>query len=57
MCMKREMVWFRIVNFPNLTSNILLSPAYGVYYSSLKLKSDYGRHQLAVIDRKLLGIA
>lgn len=57
MCMKREMVWFRIVNFPNLTSNILLSPAYGVYYSSLKLKSDYGRHQLAVIGRKLLGIA
>ena len=32
---KREDLDFELINFPSLTSNILVGPAYGVYISQL----------------------
>jgi hypothetical protein len=34
-CDKRDDFYFKIINFPNMCSNIPTSPAYGVYISHL----------------------
>jgi hypothetical protein len=36
---KRDDFNFKIINFPNMCSNVPASPAYGVYISQLNVKS------------------
>ena len=52
-CDKRDDFNFKIINFPNMCSNITASPAYGVYISQLIRYARHGHcgfHSFPVVD-------